>query len=173
MSKTVILPEDEFESFDSETEIPQTQSNLQTLSPLDQAYIELGKAFYEGRYEEPTPELLVYFEKITKLKNEPSASEKIVFENIEPFKNPALPKHKPQRSRRTAIIPDTIVEEKELASDDDDFDIDSLINRQVSTTADVFAEFESRPVDPFITCPRCGNRNPSDYRFCEKCGQKL
>ena len=34
---------------------------------LERAYMELGKAFYEGRYEDPTPELLPYFDRITRL----------------------------------------------------------------------------------------------------------
>ncbi len=37
--------------------------------PLTQAYADLGKAFYDYRFEEPTPELLLYFDRITGLKN--------------------------------------------------------------------------------------------------------
>lgn len=37
--------------------------------PLTQAYADLGKAFYDYRFEEPTPELLLYFDRITELKN--------------------------------------------------------------------------------------------------------
>lgn len=38
-------------------------------SALENTYSELGKAFYEYRFEEPTPELLPYFDKITQLKS--------------------------------------------------------------------------------------------------------
>ncbi|MDE5758753.1 MAG: hypothetical protein K2H85_09115, partial [Allobaculum sp.] len=34
---------------------------------LSAAYADLGKAFYEYRFEEPTPELLLYFDRITEL----------------------------------------------------------------------------------------------------------
>lgn len=41
---------------------------------LYQAFMELGKAYYEGRFEEPLPELLPLFDKITKLKSEKKIS---------------------------------------------------------------------------------------------------
>ena len=37
---------------------------------LDQAYTELGKAYYEGGFEDPLPQLLPLFDRITNLKNE-------------------------------------------------------------------------------------------------------
>ena len=37
---------------------------------LEQAYSELGKAYYEGGFEDPLPQLLPLFERITNLKNE-------------------------------------------------------------------------------------------------------
>lgn len=39
-------------------------------SALEQAYKELGKAYYEGGFEEPLPQLLPLFDKITRLKKE-------------------------------------------------------------------------------------------------------
>lgn len=45
--------------------------NAQTenkLSPLDELYYKLGKAYYEGAFEDPLPELLPLFDKITELK---------------------------------------------------------------------------------------------------------
>lgn len=39
-------------------------------STLDQAYMELGKAYYEGKFEDPLPQLLPLFDKITRIKNE-------------------------------------------------------------------------------------------------------
>lgn len=35
---------------------------------LETLYMELGKAYYEGRFEDPLPELLPYFDAITKLR---------------------------------------------------------------------------------------------------------
>ena len=37
---------------------------------LEQAYMELGKEYYEGAFEDPLPQLLPLFDKITKIKNE-------------------------------------------------------------------------------------------------------
>lgn len=35
---------------------------------LEKIYAELGKAYYEGKFEDPLPELLPFFDEITKLK---------------------------------------------------------------------------------------------------------
>lgn len=40
---------------------------------LNALYMELGKAYYEGGYEDPLPQLLPLFDKITKIKNLPKA----------------------------------------------------------------------------------------------------
>lgn len=36
---------------------------------LDSLYMELGKAYYEGAFEDPLPQLLPLFDQITKIKN--------------------------------------------------------------------------------------------------------
>lgn len=36
---------------------------------LKEKYMELGKAYYEGGFEDPLPELLTLFDEITKIKN--------------------------------------------------------------------------------------------------------
>ena len=38
---------------------------------LEQAYMELGKEYYEGAFEDPLPQLLPLFDKITKIKRCP------------------------------------------------------------------------------------------------------
>ena len=43
---------------------------------LEQAYLELGKAYYEGGFEDPLPQLLPLFDRITRLKNEKEARQK-------------------------------------------------------------------------------------------------
>lgn len=35
---------------------------------LEQLYMELGKTYYEGRFEDPLPELLPFFDQITQLR---------------------------------------------------------------------------------------------------------
>lgn len=42
---------------------------------LDDLYMQLGKAYYEGGFEDPLPQLLPLFEKITLLKNPPEPTE--------------------------------------------------------------------------------------------------
>lgn len=42
---------------------------------LDELYKQLGKAYYEGAFEDPLPQLLPLFEKITLLKNPPEPVE--------------------------------------------------------------------------------------------------
>lgn len=37
---------------------------------LESAYMELGKAYYEGGFEDPLPQLLPLFDKITRLRNQ-------------------------------------------------------------------------------------------------------
>ena len=44
---------------------------------LEQSYLELGKEYYEGAFEDPLPQLLPLFDRITKIKNELSGKNKI------------------------------------------------------------------------------------------------
>ena len=44
-----------------------------TGDPLEQAYLELGRAYYEGGFEDPLPQLLPLFDRITRLKKEKEA----------------------------------------------------------------------------------------------------
>ena len=37
------------------------------MDDLNQLYMELGKAYYEGAFEDPLPQLLPLFDKITKI----------------------------------------------------------------------------------------------------------
>lgn len=37
---------------------------------LERAYTELGKAYYEGKFEDPLPNLLPLFDRITRIKAE-------------------------------------------------------------------------------------------------------
>lgn len=41
------------------------QQNMTENEDLDKLYMELGKAYYEGGYEDPLPQLLPLFDKIT------------------------------------------------------------------------------------------------------------
>lgn len=41
---------------------------IDTNESLKQAYMELGQAYYEGGFEDPLPQLLPLFDKITRIK---------------------------------------------------------------------------------------------------------
>lgn len=46
------------------------EEKMNTKDMLEQAYMELGKEYYEGAYEDPLSQLLPLFEKINALKND-------------------------------------------------------------------------------------------------------
>lgn len=52
---------------------------------LTAAYADLGKAFYEYRFEEPTPELLLYFDRITELLKTTKEAKRQREEHLEPM----------------------------------------------------------------------------------------
>ena len=45
------------------------EEKMNTKDILEQAYMELGKEYYEGAFEDPLPQLLPLFEKINTRKN--------------------------------------------------------------------------------------------------------
>ncbi len=51
------------------TEVGETLASKDS-EALSEAYRELGKQYYEGRFEDPLPELLPLFEKITRLRRQ-------------------------------------------------------------------------------------------------------
>ena len=55
------------------------EGTTKDLDELEQAYLELGKLYYEYKFEAPTPELLPLFDKITRIKNERKAAEEEIF----------------------------------------------------------------------------------------------
>lgn len=71
--------------FDIEEESEDFLEPLDSSESLSAAYAALGKAFYEYRFEEPTPELLLYFDHITKLLKEQKNLEKQRKEHLETF----------------------------------------------------------------------------------------
>lgn len=40
------------------------------MSELEQLYLQLGKTYYEGKFEDPIPELLPIFDKITRIRKQ-------------------------------------------------------------------------------------------------------
>lgn len=62
---------------------PKNQMGNGQLDELSQTYLELGKAYYEGGFADPLPELIAFFDKITQLKQKkterfcPNCGEKV------------------------------------------------------------------------------------------------
>lgn len=68
----------------NETDIDDLKESTE-LGTLTAAYADLGKAFYEYRFEEPTPELLLYFDRITELLKTTKEAKRQREEHIEPM----------------------------------------------------------------------------------------
>lgn len=132
--------------------------------PLTLAYADLGKAFYDYRFEEPTPELLLFFDRITELKQgeaaaarreghmEPMAKESFA-ETIltsNPNGQPSVPTPEP-----------------EPASSDLIMSLDAIPDLTETTTRT--AEPAAQP----RFCPNCGTPFSPDDVFCGGCGYKL
>ena len=49
---------------DNEATVFVNYDKLGSDTELEQTYMELGKAYYEGRFEDPLPELLPLFDKV-------------------------------------------------------------------------------------------------------------
>ena len=65
---------------------------------LEQAYTELGKAYYEGGFEDPLPQLLPMFDRITGLKNklEQEAARAPQPEPVPPMREEVQPAPQPE-----------------------------------------------------------------------------
>ena len=61
--------------YDEKTVIAQPNLELK----LDELYKELGKAYYEGAFEDPLPQLLPIFDEITSTKKEIENNKKYIF----------------------------------------------------------------------------------------------
>lgn len=54
----------------SDVKIMENNKNIDLKSEMRQAYEKLGKAYYEGGFEDPLPQLLPLFDQITRLKKD-------------------------------------------------------------------------------------------------------
>ncbi len=112
---------------------------------LDQAYLELGKAYYEGGFEDPLPELLPLFDRITRLRSEAAASE----------------------AQQAAA--DADVKEVKPASEE------SAEMNEGREEAEAPAEISDVPQTPPrpAFCPNCGERLEEGAVFCGNCGYRV
>ena len=133
---------------------------------LEQAYGELGKAYYEGGFEDPLPQLLPLFEKITNLKNE---LENLKAEAAAPVPEPVaepVPQPEIQPAPQTEIQPAPVPEpapQPEI---------------QPAPRWEPAPQPEIQPAPGWEPAPMPDRQQaqplrPGEYKFCIYCGSPL
>ncbi len=125
---------------------------------LEQAYGELGKAYYEGGFEDPLPQLLPLFERITNLKNELENLKAAAAAPVpEPVAEPA-----PQPEIQPAPVPEPAPQPEIQPAPR--WEPAPMPDRQ-----------QAQPLRPgeYKFCIYCGSPlEPGDI-FCSNCGRRL
>ena len=119
---------------------------------LEQAYTELGKAYYEGGFEDPLPQLLPLFDRITSLKNrlEQEAAPAPQPEPVPPVPEEVHP----------ATVPDEVYPEPAWEPVPEE-------RQPEPQPAPAF-----RPGQPRF-CIYCGSRLEPGDLFCSNCGHRI
>ena len=125
---------------------------------LEQAYSELGKAYYEGGFEDPLPQLLPLFEKITNLKNE--------LENLKAEAAAPVPEPVAEPAPQPEIQPEPVAEPAPQP------EIQPAPRWEPAPMPD---RQQAQPLRPgeYKFCIYCGSPlEPGDI-FCSNCGRRL
>ena len=125
---------------------------------LEQAYSELGKAYYEGGFEDPLPQLLPLFERITNLKNE--------LENLKAAAAAPVPKPVAEPAPQPEIQPEPVAEPAPQP------EIQPAPRWEPAPMPD---RQQAQPLRPgeYKFCIYCGSPlEPGDI-FCSNCGRRL
>ena len=125
---------------------------------LEQAYSELGKAYYEGGFEDPLPQLLPLFERITNLKNE--------LENLKAAAAAPVAEPAPQPEIQPEPVPEPVAEpapQPEI---------------QPEPVAEPAPQPEIQPAPRWEPAPMPDRQQaqplrPGEYKFCIYCGSPL
>ena len=135
---------------------------------LEQAYTELGKAYYEGGFEDPLPQLLPLFDRITSLKNrlEQEAAPAPQPEPVPPVPEEVHPAPQPEpvppvpEEVQPAPVPDEVYPEPAWEPVPEE-------RQPEPQPAPVF-----RPGQPRF-CIYCGSRLEPGDLFCSNCGHRI
>ena len=135
---------------------------------LEQAYTELGKAYYEGGFEDPLPQLLPLFDRITSLKNrlEQEAAPAPQPEPVPPVSEEVHPAPQPEpvppvpEEVQPAPVPDEVYPEPAWEPVPEE-------RQPEPQPAPAF-----RPGQPRF-CIYCGSRLEPGDLFCSNCGHRI
>ena len=135
---------------------------------LEQAYTELGKAYYEGGFEDPLPQLLPLFDRITSLKNrlEQEAAPAPQPEPVPPVPEEVHPAPQPEpvppvpEEVQPAPVPDEVYPEPAWEPVPEE-------RQPEPQPAPAF-----RPGQPRF-CIYCGSRVEPGDLFCSNCGHRI
>ena len=135
---------------------------------LEQAYTELGKAYYEGGFEDPLPQLLPLFDRITSLKNklEQEAAPAPQPEPVPPVPEEVHPAPQPEpvppvpEEVQPAPVPDEVYPEPVWEPVPEE-------RQPEPQPAPAF-----RPGQPRF-CIYCGSRLEPGDLFCSNCGHRI
>ena len=135
---------------------------------LEQAYTELGKAYYEGGFEDPLPQLLPLFDRITSLKNrlEQEAAPAPQPEPVPPVPEEVHPEPQPEpvppvpEEVQPAPVPDEVYPEPAWEPVPEE-------RQPEPQPAPAF-----RPGQPRF-CIYCGSRLEPGDLFCSNCGHRI
>ena len=133
---------------------------------LEQAYSELGKAYYEGGFEDPLPQLLPLFERITNLKNE--------LENLKAAAAAPVPEPVAEPAPQPEVQPEPVAEPVPQP------EIQPAPQPEIQPAprwepAPMPDRQQAQPLRPgeYKFCIYCGSPlEPGDI-FCSNCGRRL
>ncbi|HIX82377.1 MULTISPECIES: zinc ribbon domain-containing protein [unclassified Thomasclavelia] len=135
---------------------------------LDELYRELGKAYYEGAFEDPLPQLLPLFDQITEHLNQKNVVEEQepVVEEVEKPEEPVETKEENNNTGLKCPVCGAAITDKQA------FCISCGTNLKELATA---KEEPAIKVEEKVSesCPYCGAPINPNQKFCIQCGKSL
>ena len=143
---------------------------------LEQAYSELGKAYYEGGFEDPLPQLLPLFERITNLKNELENLKAAAAAPVpEPVAEPApQPEIQPEPVAEPAPQPEPVAEPAPQPEVQPEPVAEPVPQPEIQPAP----QPEIQPASRWEPAPMPDRQQaqplrPGEYKFCIYCGSPL
>lgn len=137
---------------------------------LDELYRELGKAYYEGAFEDPLPQLLPLFDQITdhlNQKNVVESNQEPVMEEVEKIEEPK-PIEKNNDTELKCPVCGAAITDKQAFCISCGTNLKELAMVKEEPVSKV--EKEEKVSE---SCPYCGAPVNPSQKFCIQCGKKL